>query len=212
MSLLFYSDYSSDETILHLWEWSQHDPEEAGLVFFKLKFSCDCLLKCPCFACEEKLIYVDLSSQNINSTTVVVYKLQAELALRPGLMLLPQVLLLVSYLPGSCAHWQWTAHTKNCETELQLSYIRFKKSILFLFYSFIISVVGLMRDLETRVQSLHFNTKSTFSTVIYGWNQQETVSQTSVCQFAWLKYSLYFGPSEGKSEVVFLTKPSSSVS
>lgn len=104
--LLFYSDYSSDEMILHLWEWSQHNPEEAGLVFFKLKFSCDCLLKCPCFACEEKLIYVDLSSQNINSTTVVVYKLQAELALRPGLMLLPQVLLLDSYLPGSCAHWQ----------------------------------------------------------------------------------------------------------
>lgn len=69
--------------------------------------------------CEEKLIYVDLSSQNINSTTVVVYKLQAKLALRPGLMVLPQVLLLDSYLPGSCAlltvdssHkklWNWTA-------------------------------------------------------------------------------------------------------
>lgn len=44
--------------------------------------------------CEEKLIYVDLSSQNINSAAVVVYKLQAKLALRPGLML----------LPGSCAH------------------------------------------------------------------------------------------------------------
>lgn len=157
--------------------------------------------------CEEKLIYVDLSSQNINSTTVVVYKLQAKLALRPGLMVLPQVLLLDSYLPGSCAlltvdssHkklWNWTAAFIH----------KVKKSILFLFYSFIISVVSLMRDLETRVQSLHFNTKSVFFTVKYGWNQQKTV-----CQFAWLKYSLYFGPWEGKSEVVFLTKPSSSVS
>lgn len=210
--LLFYSDYSSDEMILRLWEWSQdrrnqHNPEEAGLVFFKLKFSCDCLLKCPCFALwgEVDLCRLELPEHKLHNSCCLQATSKVSLETRadaPASSLTSGFISAWILCPADSysSHkklWNWTAAFIH----------KVKKSILFLFYSFIISVVSLMRDLETRVQSLHFNTKSVFFTVKYGWNQQKTV-----CQFAWLKYSLYFGPWEGKSEVVFLTKPSSSVS
>lgn len=193
--------------ILRLWEWSQDNPEEAGSVFFKLKFSCDCLLKCPCFTLwgEVDLCRLELPEHKLHNNCCLQATSKVSLETRADA---PASSLTSGFISAWILCPADSGQLTQKAVKLQLSYIRLKKSILFLFYSFIISVVSLMRDLETRVQSLHFNTKSVFFfTVKYGWNQQKTV-----CQVAWLKYSLYFGPWEGKSEVVILTKPSSSVS
>lgn len=159
--LLFYSDYSSDEMILRLWEWSQDNPEEAGSVFFKLKFSCDCLLKCPCFTLwgEVDLCRLELPEHKLHNSCCLQATSKVSLETRADA---PASSLTSGFISAWILCPADSGQLAQKAVKLQLSYIRLKKSILFVFYSFIISVVSLMRDLETRVQSLHFNTKSVF--------------------------------------------------
>lgn len=125
--LLFYSDYSSDEMILHLWEWSQdrrnqHNPEEAGLVFFKLKFSCDCLVKCPCFALwgEVDLCRLELPEHKLHNSCCLqaTSKVCLETRADAPASSLTSGFISAWILCPLCWQWTVTAHTKpvklNC--------------------------------------------------------------------------------------------------